>query len=109
MQKEDRLGPETELTRSTPVLMMGIRETPTTTAPVMNWGPESSSEKGTSTDDSVCSLMSFPNGNVQKVHETPERLYVYRGSVPGEANDRSEEEITDSKHEPTGETRSKAS
>ena len=30
--------------------------------------------------------------NVQKVHETPERLYVYRDSVHGEANDRSEEE-----------------
>ena len=71
LQKEDNLSPETEATRSTPVLMMGIRETSMSTTPVMNWGPEPSSEKGTSTGGFVCSLMNFSNGNVQKVRETP--------------------------------------
>ena len=47
VQKEDKLSLEMELRRSQPVLMMGIRETPTSSTSIMNWDPESSSEKGT--------------------------------------------------------------
>ena len=32
-------------------------------------------------DDPVGSLMSFPNGNVQAVHESPEKLQDSRGTV----------------------------
>ena len=52
--------------------------------------------------------MSFPNGNVQKVHESPEKLHdINETGVQGP--ERSEEKVTDYKHEPTGETKSKAS
>ena len=72
-------SPGEEQTRRKQVLMMGIRETTKSTTPVMNWDPESSSEKGTSMDESVGSLVSFPNGNVQKVHESLEKLKDTRG------------------------------
>ena len=73
LQKEDRLGPEGVdkiITSPHDGDSRDVNDDNTS-----NWGQESSSEKGTSTDDPVCSLMSFPNGNVQKVHESPEMFY----------------------------------
>jgi len=94
LRKDVNLSPETGLRRTTPVLMTGVRETPTLTTPVMNWdeeNSESSPEKETPTGDSFCPLMSIPNGEEQE----------HLGSMSRGTSDGSEERIADHQYEPT--------
>jgi len=79
---EENPSPETGLRRTTPVLTTGVRGTSTSTTPVMNWDEgdsESSSEKETSTDDSFCSLMSIPDGEVQVIRGNSEESVYHQG------------------------------
>ena len=82
-QKGVKSSSEEEPKKQSTVLMIGIREKTKSTTPVTNWDDDSSSQDGTSTDDSVGSLVSITNDIVQKVQANIEKLNDTRREVQG--------------------------
>ena len=83
LQKEVKSSSDEEPTKQSTVLIIGIRETTQSTTLVMNSDDESISQNGTSTDDSVGSLVSLTNEIVQKVQANVEELNDTKREVQG--------------------------